>query len=65
MPRKTRIDAPGALHHVIARGIERKSIFRDNKDQNDSLERLRDITAGTETDKMLCIVFDAKSPLKS
>jgi hypothetical protein len=25
MPRKTRIDAPGALHHVICRGIERCS----------------------------------------
>jgi len=25
MPRKARIDAPGALHHVIIRGIERRS----------------------------------------
>ena len=24
MPRKSRIDAPGALHHVIARGIGRQ-----------------------------------------
>ena len=24
MPRKARIDAPGALHHVIIRGIERR-----------------------------------------
>ncbi|MBA3017013.1 MAG: transposase, partial [Desulfobacteraceae bacterium] len=23
MPRKSRIDAPGAFHHIIARGIER------------------------------------------
>ena len=23
MPRKARIDAPGALHHIIIRGIER------------------------------------------
>jgi putative transposase len=49
MPRKSRIDAPGALHHIIARGIERKSIFRDNKDRNSFLERLSDIIAGTET----------------
>jgi len=27
MPRKARIDAPGALHHIIARGIERSEIF--------------------------------------
>ncbi len=28
MPRKARIDAPGALHHIIARGIVRRSIFK-------------------------------------
>ena len=27
MPRKARIDAPGALHHIIVRGIERRKIF--------------------------------------
>lgn len=27
MPRKARIDAPGALHHVIVRGIEGGKIF--------------------------------------
>ena len=30
MPRKSRIDAPGALHHIIVRGIEISEIFRDN-----------------------------------
>jgi len=34
MPRKTRIDAPGALHHIICRGIERKPIFRDDEDRD-------------------------------
>lgn len=34
MPRKARIDAPGALQHIIIRGIERKEIFRDAKDKN-------------------------------
>jgi len=28
MPRKARIDAPGALQHIIIRGIERKAIFK-------------------------------------
>ena len=28
MPRKSRIDAPGALQHVIARGINRQMTFR-------------------------------------
>ena len=27
MPRKARIDAPGALHHIILQGIERNKIF--------------------------------------
>jgi chromosomal replication initiation ATPase DnaA len=29
MPRKARIDALGALHHIIIRGIKRNVIFRD------------------------------------
>jgi putative transposase len=40
MPRKARVDAPGALHHVIARGIEKRDIFRDDHDRNSFLERL-------------------------
>jgi hypothetical protein len=33
MPRTARLDAPGVLHHVIIRGIERRKIFRNNKDR--------------------------------
>jgi putative transposase len=40
MPRQSRIDAPGALHHIIIRGIERKAIFRDAADREAFLERL-------------------------
>ena len=29
MPPKAGIDAPGALHHLIVRGIERKAMFKD------------------------------------
>ncbi len=43
MPRKARLDAPGALHHVIGRGIERRKIFRDDADHEDFLERLGNI----------------------
>jgi len=42
MPRKARIDlcgaasaktfAPGAIHHIVIRGIERKPIFKDSLD---------------------------------
>ena len=40
MPRLARLDAPGVIHHVIIRGIERREIFRDNKDRNDMVDRL-------------------------
>jgi putative transposase len=42
MPRKARITIPGAVHHVMSRGIEGKPIFRDDSDKNfflDILER--------------------------
>jgi len=35
MPRKSRIDTPGALHHIIARGIERRKILTDDHDRDD------------------------------
>lgn len=40
MPRRARLDAPGVLHHVIVRGLERRKIFRDDEDRKDFLERL-------------------------
>jgi len=49
MPRKSRIDAPGALHHIIARGIERRRIFEVDADRNNFLRRLGDILTETET----------------
>lgn len=49
MPRKARIDAPGALHHIIIRGIEKRKIFKDNKDRNQFVKRLGDILTEAET----------------
>ena len=40
MPRTARLDAPGVLHHVMIRGIERRRIFRNDKDREDFIERL-------------------------
>jgi hypothetical protein len=50
MPRKARIDAPGALHHLIVRGIERKDVFQDNADRDFFVERLGQISIDTHTD---------------
>ena len=43
MPRKARIDAPGALQHIIIRGIERRAIFQDTADYESFLQRLAKI----------------------
>ena len=40
MPRGPRLDAPDALQHVIARGIERRAIFAHDGDRQDFLDRL-------------------------
>ena len=49
MPRKSRIDAPGSLHHIIVRGIERRKIFVDDMDRNNFLDRTGSILAETNT----------------
>jgi len=45
MPRKARIDVPGALHHIICRGIERRKIFLNNIDRME------------QTDSPICSVY--------
>ncbi len=49
MPRQPRLDAPGLLQHVMARGIERRVIFRDDKDCKSFFDRLADILEETQT----------------
>lgn len=52
MPRLARLDAPGVLHHVIIRGIERKPIFRNVADRDDFIELIRSLGGWTEVKKM-------------
>jgi REP-associated tyrosine transposase len=40
MPRQARLDAPETLHHVMVRGLERRTIFRDAVDRADFVARL-------------------------
>jgi len=40
MPRGPRLDAPGTLHHIMVRGIERRRIFESDRDREDFLDRL-------------------------
>ncbi|KIH78137.1 REP element-mobilizing transposase RayT [Geoalkalibacter ferrihydriticus] len=45
MPRQPRIHAPGLFHHVMARGIEGRNIFRDKPDHENFLDRLGGLLA--------------------
>ncbi len=49
MPRRARLDFPGALHHVMARGIERREIFRDDADREAFVKRLEAVLDETKT----------------
>lgn len=40
MPRNRRLEIPGALYHIIVRGIERRKIFNDDDDRAEFLQRL-------------------------
>jgi putative transposase len=45
MPRQPRLDAPGLVHHVMARGIERREIFRDDRDRTTFVDTLGEVVS--------------------
>ena len=49
MPRGPRLDAPGTLHHVIVRGIERRKIVDNDKDRENFVTRMGSIALDTGT----------------
>jgi len=49
MPRQARLDAPGTLHHIIIRGIEKRRIVDDKRDRNNFISRLGSILPDTKT----------------
>ena len=58
MPRKARIDAPGALHHIILRGIDRCDIFRDDTDCENLLTRLERLLIESSTPCLAWVLMD-------
>ena len=52
MPRQARLDVPGALHHIMVRGLNKSAIFHDNQDRTRFLERL-----GQTIDEGECSVY--------
>jgi len=49
MPRQARLDAPGTLHHVIVRGIEKRKIAVDDNDRRDFVSRMGNLSSETGT----------------
>ncbi len=49
MPRQARLDYPGQFYHVMARGIEKRNIFRKNGDYRDFIKRLSGLITDTGT----------------
>jgi REP element-mobilizing transposase RayT len=49
MPRQARLDAPGTLHHVMIRGIEKRNIVNDQNDRKDFVTRLGHLSKDTNT----------------
>jgi REP element-mobilizing transposase RayT len=43
------LDAPGTLHHVIVRGIEKRRIVNDVADRKNFVKRLAELSADTKT----------------
>jgi hypothetical protein len=48
MPRRSRIDSAGALHHIMVRGIESIELFRGDTDSNHFAERLVEVLEDTK-----------------
>ena len=49
MPRGPRLDTPGALQHVMVRGIEACRIFLSDRDREDLLKRFAEVMPASET----------------
>jgi hypothetical protein len=62
MARGPRLDAPGSLHHVMVRGIERRKIFENDKDREDFLRRLGQVVIEGEATCFAQEAFYAEMP---
>ena len=49
MPQQARLDTPGALHHIIIRGIEKRKIVDDRMDRKEFVSRLEAVATETKT----------------
>ena len=58
MPRQARLDIPGALHHIMVRGINKSAIFTDDKDKSRFLQRLGENVTKAEASVYAWVLMD-------
>ena len=58
MPRQARLDAPGTLHHLMARAIDGTLLFRDRKDRENFLSRFPTLLKMTGTTILAWALLD-------
>ena len=56
MLRQARLDVPGALHHIMVRGINKADILKDQQDKTKFRERLGEKVAAGK-----CSVYTGKT----
>ena len=54
MPRKLRIQYPGAIYHVMSRGDQRENIFKDDKDRKRFIHTLASVGSGSGYLRTVC-----------
>ena len=57
--------APGILRHTMIRGIERRNIFRDNKDPDNFIKRRAVLLSKTQTACYAWVLMPNHVPLRA
>jgi putative transposase len=60
MPRQARLDVPGALHHIMVRGINKSAIFEDDRDRSRFLERLGQTILETQSSVYAWVLMESR-----
>jgi len=56
MLRQPRLDLPDLLYHVIIRGIDRNTIFHDDHDRRNFLDRFSNLLTQTNTERCAFVI---------
>jgi len=65
MSRQARLDVSGALHHIMVRGINKSSIFKDDQDKTLFVERVGKKVIDGKCSVYAWVLMDNHLPFKS